>query len=108
MAVETTTGMATTTEYVFEQPAATPDFWQFSDAELARSCVMVAESRSGPGNSPLRAEAMRLFLLWREAIQNARRTGYRQEQGLAALWSLRKRTIQILVRLSLQGFLFIP
>ena len=98
----------TMTEYVFEQPVSVPDFWQFSDVDLARSCVLVAESRSGPGNAVLRAEAMRLFLMWREAI-NAHRGGRdNQELGTALLSSLRKRTIQILVRLSMQGLLFIP
>ncbi len=96
-----------TTEYVFEQPNPTPDFWEFSDVELARSCVLVAESRSGQRNALLRAEAMRLFLLWREAIQARRKKGDEQD-GVALLWSLRKRTIQVLVRLSLQGLLFIP
>jgi hypothetical protein len=96
------------TKYVFEQPNPTPDFWQLSDIELAKSCVLVAESRSGPGNAVLRAEAMRLFLMWREAINAPRRRGDDREQGSAMLSSLRKRTIQILVRLSLQGLLFIP
>ena len=96
------------TPYVVEQPEAIPDFWQFSDVELARSCVLVAESRSGHHNALLRGEAMRLFLLWREAIHARRRTGEERQEGMALLWSLRKRTIQVLVRLSLQGLLFIP
>jgi hypothetical protein len=96
------------TEYVFEQPVSAPDFWQFSDIELARSCVLVAESRSGPGNAVLRAEAMRLFLMWRDAINAPRRRVDDRELGTTMLSSLRKRTIQILVRLSLQGLLFIP
>jgi hypothetical protein len=95
-------------EYAFETPNPAPDFWAFSDRELARCCVMVAESRSGPSNAVLRAEAMRLFLLWREAINARHRSNEQVEQGIAMLRSLRKRTIQVLVRLSLQGLLFIP
>jgi hypothetical protein len=96
------------TEYEFEQPAAVPDFWQFTEVELARCCVLIAESHSGQRNAPVRAEAMRLFLLWREAIQARRQSGADHDRGTELLQSLRKRTIQILVRLSLQGLLFIP
>jgi hypothetical protein len=92
----------------FQQPAAIPDFWQFSDVELAQCCVLVAESRSGQRNAPVRAEAMRLFLMWRGAIQAKRVRGSDYERGTVLLESLRKRTIQILVRLSLQGLLFAP
>lgn len=96
------------TGYEFEQPAAIPDFWQFSDVDLARCCVLIAESRSGQRNAPVRAEAMRLFLSWREAIQARRQRGADPDLGTVLIWSLRKRTIQILVRLSLQGLLFVP
>jgi len=107
MAVEVTTAEYVLTEYVFEQPVAVPNYWQFSDAELARSCMLVAESRSGPRNAPVRVEAMRLFLLWREAINDRGKREVR-EQGAMKLWSLRKRTIQILVRMSMQGLIFTP
>ncbi len=107
MAVEVTTADYVLTEYVFEQPVSVPDYWQFSDAELARTCKLVAESRSGPRNAPVRGEALRLLLLWREAI-NGRRKGEVREQGAVMLWSLRKRTIQILVRMSMQGLVFTP
>lgn len=96
------------TEYVFEQPNPVPDYWAFSDVDLARCCILIAESRSGPRNALLRGEAVRLFLLWREAINSRRLRGEAREDRVALLWSLRKRTIQILVRLSLQGLLFIP
>jgi hypothetical protein len=92
----------------FDRANPTPDFWEFSDRELAKSCVLMAESRSGPGNAPLRAEAMRLLLLWREAINGRCSSSEQREHGMALSWSLRKRTIQLLVRLSLQGLLFIP
>lgn len=112
MAVEITTADYVLTEYVFEQPVSVPDYWQYSDKDLARSCMLVAESRSGPRNAPTRAESMRLFLMWREAIQAQAKSQDKaqngQGQGAVNLWSLRKRTIQILVRLSMQGFSFIP
>lgn len=107
MAVEIMTADYVLTEYVFDQPTSVPNYWQFSDADLARSCVLIAESRSGPRNAPVRAEAMRLFLLWRTEINSRRKSDVR-EQGAGRLWSLRKRTIQILVRMSMQGLLFTP
>ena len=95
-------------EYVFEQPSPVPDYWGYSEIELARCCRLIAESRSGVRSGPLRAEAMRLFLLWREAINRRGGSGEQQEDRIALMWGLRKRTIQILVRLSLQGMLFVP
>ena len=95
-------------EYVFEQPDPVPDYWGFTEIELARSCKLIAESRSGPRNALLRAEALRLFLLWREAINARGGSREEREDRVALIWGLRKRTIQILVRLSLQGLLFIP
>jgi len=95
-------------EYVFEQPNPVPDYWGFSDIELAWSCRLIAEGRSGPRNALLRAEAVRLFLLWREAMSAGRGQGEEREDRIGLMWGLRKRTIQILVRLSLQGLLFIP
>ena len=94
-------------EYVFEQPNPVPDYWAFSDTELARSCLMIAESGTGTRDAFLRAEALRVFLLWREAI-NAQHGTAEPRDWIALLWSLRKRTIQMLVRLSLRGLLFIP
>lgn len=84
------------------------NFWELSDIKLARSCLLIADSRSGPADATLCAEAMRLFLLWREAIQHDHKTAEEKEQRVQLLAGLRKRTIQVLVRLSLQGYLFIP
>ena len=91
-------------EYVVELPEA-PNFWAFSDVELAQSCKLVAEGRSGPANAPVRAEAMRLFLLWVEALQSPDRVGDDRVRRHFLISGLRKRTIQVLVRLSLQGLL---
>jgi hypothetical protein len=98
----------TTIETILDHPDPAPDFWKLSATELARSCRLVAESNSGPQNGLVRAEALRLFLLWREAITAHSRKSDNREEEIALLWGLRKRTIQILVRLSRQGLLFIP
>ena len=82
-----------------------PNFWVLSNLELANSCKLVGEGRSGPANAPLRAEALRLFLMWREALQSSNRRGEEREERNLMVSGLRKRTIQILVRLSLEGLL---
>ncbi|KAA6460125.1 hypothetical protein DYQ86_13815 [Acidobacteria bacterium AB60] len=94
--------------YVYERPDPVPDYWGYSDVELARCCRLIAEGHSGASNALLCGEAVRLLLLWRESLMPRRRRGEEYEDGVALLWSLRRRTIQILVRLSLQGLLFVP
>ena len=76
--------------------------------ELARSCQLIAHSALGPEHAPLKAEAMRLLLLWRETMIDAPETADHKEQRMMLLAGLRKRTIQVLVRLRLEGLLFIP
>ena len=93
--------MTGTTQYTVELADNIPDFWALSDHQLATSCVRIAEGRF-PGSKPfLRAEAMRLFLLWRETVNANSRTRHEMEQRACTIAALRKRTIQILVRLSL-------
>jgi hypothetical protein len=90
-----------TTEYTVSLAANAPDFWLLSDRQLAHSCLYIARGRF-PGVKPfLRAQAMRVFLLWRDTINSQRQTQADFEQGAGALAALRKRTIQLLVRLSL-------
>lgn len=84
------------------------NFWELSDIKLARSCRLIAKSRFGLADRMLPDEAMRLFLLWREAIDHEHKTAEEKEQRVQLLAGLRKRTIQVLVRLSLHGYLFIP
>jgi len=91
-----------TTEYPFNS-AAMPDFWSLSDRQLERACRMVADGRVPLSPPFLRAEAMRLFLLWREnAVDVAQPRGEREDR-VCLLAALRKRTIQILVRIALMS-----
>jgi hypothetical protein len=88
----------TTTPYVLN--STMPDFWSLSDTQLERACRMVADGRV-PFSPPfLRAEAMRLFLLWRECIAEV---AQERDQRACLLAALRKRTIQILVRIALSS-----
>lgn len=79
----------------------TPDFWSFSDEELATTCLRIAEGRISSSRPFFRAEAMRLYLVWRDAMSDPGQ--FRQGEGPkdCILDGLRKRTIQILIKLSL-------
>lgn len=78
---------------------ATPrSLWKMSEEELAESCRHIAE---GSGGGVLRAEALRLFLVWTEALNDSAQTRDERERRAALLSGLRKRTIQILVRLTM-------
>jgi hypothetical protein len=80
-----------------------PDFWALSDAQLQRACRMVAEGVV-PSSLPfLRAEGMRLFLLWRETTVEVARERSEREERACLLAALRKRTIQVLVRIALSS-----
>ena len=48
----------------------------------------------------LRAEALRLYLLWQESLHAACHTCDQREERANVLAALRKRTIQVLVRMS--------
>ncbi len=86
-------------QYSFEWVHGAPNFWMLSDQQLATSCVRIAQGWV-PGLRPfLRAEALRLFLLWQEAL-HASRTREQVVQRAGERAALRKRTIQVLVRIS--------
>lgn len=81
----------------------TPSLWQLSDRQLAHSCLYIARGLFPEVKPFLRAHAMRVFLLWRDAIGASCRTQADFEQAAGSLAALRKRTIQLLVRVSLGG-----
>jgi hypothetical protein len=89
-------------QYTFEWVNQMPDFWALSDRQLAGSCVRIAQGWV-PGTRPiLRAEALRIYLLWKESLDAACRARDESEHQAGVLAALRKRTIQILVRISVQ------
>jgi len=87
--------------HTFDLPGTMPDFWALSDRQLERACRMMAEGRVPVSLPLLRAEAMRLFLLWRESTTEVEETPDEGEQRACVLAALRKRTIQVLVRIAL-------
>lgn len=85
---------------VFTGSASPRSLWELSDTELATSCLMIAEERDSPCESALRAEAARLFHVWRETMEDTGGDSDERERRAALLSGLRKRTIQILVKLT--------
>ena len=79
----------------------TPDFWRQSNDQLARACLRIAEGHFSSAPATLRAEAARIFLLWRSTLNNPCPAQEAREEQLHLLNALRKRTIQFLVRLTL-------
>lgn len=88
-------------QLVFGPADATRELWDLSDRELANGCRLIAEGRLAHATRFLRAESMRLFLVWMETLQAPNCEGEQRERRAALLSGLRKRTIQLLVKLSL-------
>lgn len=74
-------------------------FWDLSDRELAASCRWMAENHLRVESPAVRAEALRLFLLWLDTLNEVGPAGEVRQHQAALLSGLRKRTIQILVKL---------
>lgn len=80
-------------------PEAACGLWDLSETELAILCRMLANGNIDCASNTLRAEALRLFLVWVETLNGPQDTGDDREYRAALLCGLRKRTIQILVNL---------
>ena len=71
--------------------------WSLSSVELARQCQMLADGEPSPDKA-LQAEARRLYMSWQDALDQPE-DQYEDHARKAALQAgLRKRTIEILVR----------
>ena len=84
---------------VFGPRAAARNLWDLSEPELAAVCRFIAEGRVRHAPSMLRTEAVQLFNVWMDTLNMPVRTGDDRESRAALLSGLRKRTIQVLVRL---------
>lgn len=67
--------------------------------ELAASCRMIADNGEALRVRGIRAEAMRLSTVWLETLHSPGRSAEDRARRAALLAGLRKRTIQILVKL---------
>lgn len=74
--------------------------WSMSSRQLAEQCKVLAEAKSGSVEDPLRAEARRLYDAWSDALNQPEDT-YEDHSRKASLQAgLRKRTIEILIKVS--------
>lgn len=85
---------------VFTGAASPRIFWDLTDAQLAESCRVIADELGADTESDLRAEAGRLYAVWRETLDGSERDAEQRERRASLLSGLRKRTIQILVKLA--------
>lgn len=90
-------------EFTFEPPEGMPNYWDYSDAQLAQSCAELVQKSCAESEAQTRAEAMRLTLLWHEVLSSAGEASGVRSDCAPLLSSLRKRTIQVLIRVSLRG-----
>jgi hypothetical protein len=75
------------------------DIWSLSSSQLATRCSSIAESDSPAADEALRAEAERLHAEWQDALHLPHEDFDEQARRSALLLALRKRTIEILVRI---------
>jgi len=78
------------------------DFWSLNSEALAEQCSLIAHSDPAAIDDRTRAEAGQLFEEWEEAIHMPEVEFEDKERRAAQLAALRKRTIEILVRVSLR------
>lgn len=91
------------TEFVYNPPCEVPDFWTMSELELAKACRVIAELPTSPAIELVQAETVRLYHIWCETLRSPNRRGPERERRNFILVGLRKRTIQILVRMAMSG-----
>ena len=89
-------------DYTFDPPRM-PNFWDFSDVELALACRAIVLGHVAGPYADLHAEAGRLLALWHEALETPDRMGDERARRHSLSSGLRKRTIQVLVLLSMHG-----
>ncbi len=77
------------------------DFWDLRDVDLAKHCLRISEEESLRINAAIKAEAGRLYVEWCENMDGSEVDRKERAQRAALRAALRKRTIQILVKLSL-------
>jgi hypothetical protein len=79
---------------------STVDFWSLSSSQLAAQISLLAKGDSPGINDGTRAEASQLAQEWQEALGLPNATFEEQEQRVALLDALQKRSIEILVSVS--------
>lgn len=75
-------------------------YWSLSAAQLARECQSIAEDSSTNIDPELHAEARRLFAGWQESLALSEEDYDERARKASLQAGLRKRTIEILVKIS--------
>jgi hypothetical protein len=76
------------------------DFWALKPVQLAHECRLIAEGTLEGADETLRLEARELATEWRLAIDMPRDQFDEQARRAARIAGLRKRTIEILVKVT--------
>jgi len=79
------------------------DLWSMKSAQLARECRRIANDGGGATDARLRAEAVQLAAEFQEALLLPQDDFQDQARRAAMLASLRRRAIEILVKVSPVG-----
>lgn len=72
--------------------------WQLSPEELAHRCQQLGHASSSPADPGLREEARRIYGGWTDAFSINKNDIDSRERVAAATASLRKRTIELLMK----------
>jgi hypothetical protein len=80
--------------------SSTIDFWALKPVQLAHECRLIADGAIAEADEKLRAEARELASDWRTAIDMPRDEFDDQARRAARIAALRKRTIEILVKVT--------
>lgn len=84
------------------QKESRSDFWSLSSSQLAAECRLIANGGSSQADKALQAEAKRLYAGWRETIGRPGEDFGDLSGKAVQLAGLRKRTIEILIKLGRQ------
>jgi hypothetical protein len=78
---------------------ARDDIWSLTSAQLALRCRSIADGTFSPNDKALQAEAGRLHAEWQAAIRLPKGDFSHEARRSALLLALRKRTIEILIKI---------
>jgi hypothetical protein len=76
------------------------DFWSYSSTQLAAQIGLIANGDPTAIDTATRAEAGLLVAEWQDALKTPRTTLVEEENRVAKLAGLKKRTIEILIKAS--------
>jgi hypothetical protein len=74
--------------------------WSLTPSQLAEQCRLVAEGISAGAEKTLQDEARRLYAVWQDALEKPGDNEDVRERKAVLQAGLRKRTIEILIKVS--------